>query len=380
MRFSSYRFIIWTFVLFGIGPSLGRAYTSSDYYQAGLSFYQQKDYSKAIQYLKASAQMDPQNWQAEQVLGYSYYMTGDTTEALAAFDRSLQINPGNPNLKGFADNLRAKNAVGSSPVTSATAPPPGSETAETAPAGTRKPVPPSIPVVFSSGRWANFHLGVVNASLGDMPAAASAVQSHYSPSVATASSSGLGFFGGGEAGISLDPENAIGLAVNLGIFGGYKDSGTILGNTFSDSYAPMMLAIEPLYHRFLLMGNSRIRLEAGPGLYMTSLQAGEVQNGTTVLSGSMTGFGFGGCLGAGWDIALGNFSLELFAHGRLASTSNIQGQFQDPSGNTYQVGLAMNSQNFIGTANTSYIGNGSLRWANVDYTGFDLGLGASYQY
>ncbi len=380
MRFSSYRFIIWTFFLLGTGPSPGLAYTSSDYYQAGLSFYQQKDYSKAIQYLKASVQMDPHNWQAEQVLGYSYYMTGDNAEALAAFDRSLQTNPDNPNLKGFADNVRAKSAVGSSPVTSATAPPPGSGTAEAPPVAARKPVPSSIPVVFSNGRWANFHLGVVNAGLGDMPAAVKAVQDNYSPSVATASSSGLGFFGGGEAGISLDPENAIGLAVNLGIFGGYKDSGTILGNTFSDSFAPMMLALEPLYHRFILMGNSRLRLEAGPGFYLTSLQADEVQNGATVLSGGMAGFGFGGCLGAGWDIAVGNFSLELFAHGRLASTSNIQGEFQDSSGNTYQVGLAVDSRNFMGTTNTSSIGSGGVRWANVDYTGFDLGLGASYQY
>jgi tetratricopeptide (TPR) repeat protein len=82
------------------------AATSRDYYQAGLRFYNQKQYNDAIRYFQYAVQTDPQNWQAYQGLGYSYYATGDKADAFSALDKSLSLNPNNPSVKQLADSLR----------------------------------------------------------------------------------------------------------------------------------------------------------------------------------------------------------------------------------------------------------------------------------
>jgi hypothetical protein len=360
-------------------PVFGLAYTSNDYYQAGLTLYQQKDFTKAIQYFKAAVQIDPLNWQAYQVLGNTYYQTGDNADALEAFDKSLQSHPDNPSLKTFADSLRAKAAVNSNPVTAANAPPPGSEVSPAA-ASSAPRAPMEIPLVFEKGRWANFHLGAMVASLGDMPAGADAIKKNFSSIGATASADGLGLLLGGEGGYSFDRENAVGASVEIGIFGGYKDGVSNGFNNGSDSFTPLMGDFAVKYYHFFPMGASRLRLEGGPGLYFTSLQVEQISNGVVQVSGPMSGLGFGGTLGAGWSFDVGGVAIDFFAHGRFASTSNIQGDFQDPSGNTYKLGLIMDKNNLLATQNTSFIGTNGTRWANVDYTGADAGIGIVYRY
>ncbi len=79
--------------------------TSPEYYQAGLRFYNQKKYGEAVRYFKAAIQEDPSNWQAYQLLGYSYYAQGDASDAKAAMDESLSKHPDNPGLRSFKDRL-----------------------------------------------------------------------------------------------------------------------------------------------------------------------------------------------------------------------------------------------------------------------------------
>jgi hypothetical protein len=95
----------------------------------------------------------------------------------------------------------------------------------------------------------------------------------------------------------------------------------------------------------------------------------------------MTGFGFGGSVNLSFEIYLTqDFMLSLFAEGRVASTTNIQGEFQDSNGNTEMLGLATDSQNYVGISPTTYIGPNGYKWATIDYTGGDAGIGLSIRY
>jgi tetratricopeptide (TPR) repeat protein len=106
----------WVFSLFFIAGSLWAA-TSADYYAAGIRLYQQRQYAKSIQYLKAAVQLDPQNWKAYQVMGLAYYQLGDRTNSVQMMDQSLQINPNNPGLRQFRDksNGSSTSAGGDNP-------------------------------------------------------------------------------------------------------------------------------------------------------------------------------------------------------------------------------------------------------------------------
>ncbi len=363
-------------------PSLTHAYTSNDYYQAGLNFYQQKDYTKAIQYFKTAVQMDPNNWQAYQVLGSSYYQSGDTPNALSAFDQSLQIHPDNPGLKSYTDHLHAQNVAASTAPTLATAPPLGS--APVSSVGTQTLY---VAGDFTKPKWITLHVGVAYATLGDLPGAATAFEKSY-PSTASyttsASVNNIGVLLGLEGGLALDPENAISASIDGALFGGYQDSGlstTDLTQGGTDTLSPTMIAAQLNYYHYFLMGNSRLILGLGAGVYGTMLNVDSVANGQTLISGNLNGYGFGGTLNLGWETILGgSFTLNIFAQARFATTSNIQGNETDSAGNSQQVGLATNSTGFLYYLPLSEIGNNGTRWANIDYTGGDLGIALSLRY
>ena len=79
---------------------------ADEYYQAGLDLYQKGQYEKSLQYFEAAEQLDPKYWRAYQAQGHAYFHLDRKKEALAAYDRSLALNPDNPELKGFADKIR----------------------------------------------------------------------------------------------------------------------------------------------------------------------------------------------------------------------------------------------------------------------------------
>ncbi len=320
--------------------------------------------------------MDPSNWQAYQILGYAYYKTNDRQTALAAFDQSLLLHPDNLPLKNFADQIRASLAM-PPPVTSATAPPPGSENTSSPTVKTAK----ETITVFGEGKWVNFHLAPVFATLGDLQTGADTVKKNQAVNLGTATNGNLGVLLGVEAGYSFDSHNAISLSADIGLFDGYKDQYSQGFYSGLDSFSPVMGAVEVKYSRFFAFGPNRLRVGAGPGLYVTNLQVEQAVNNNVVITGPMTGFGFGGSLNLSFEIYLTrDFMLSLFAEGRVASTTNIQGQFVDTNGNIQQEGLAMDKNNYIGTASTTYIGTNGLRWATIDYTGGDAGLGLSVRY
>ncbi len=82
------------------------AQTNADrLYQQAVAQYNAGDYRGAIKNAEAAAQADPQHWQAWQVDGNARYALGDKQGALTVYQYSLRINPNNPQLKSFVDQL-----------------------------------------------------------------------------------------------------------------------------------------------------------------------------------------------------------------------------------------------------------------------------------
>ena len=55
--------------------------------------YDQKQYSKAIEWYERALELDPKNVNARTDLGTAYYYTGRPQDALREYDKSLEINP-----------------------------------------------------------------------------------------------------------------------------------------------------------------------------------------------------------------------------------------------------------------------------------------------
>jgi tetratricopeptide (TPR) repeat protein len=111
-------------------PAAVFAATADDDYASGNQLYQQGQYDQAILSFQAAIQANPNYWQAYQVLGYCYYAQKKNLLALQAMDQSLQINPNNPKLQEFDNQVRAATpnaplAMGST-ASIVTAAPPGS--------------------------------------------------------------------------------------------------------------------------------------------------------------------------------------------------------------------------------------------------------------
>jgi len=366
--------------------------TSDEYYKAGLSLYNQGDYAKSILYLKAAAQVDPQNWQANQVLGYAHYRSGDKASALAAFDESLRVHP-NPSLQAFADKMRPAQdpglpdlgSGGLEPVTEPTAPAPSAQVEpwreRTSPSSPEKT---DGPRVFRQEKWLEVRAGAAFASLGDMGNAPQAFLDYFSGYNATAEGSQLGIAMAVLGAMALDKDNAVGLEVGTGLFNGLSQSVVESGFTLAEDYRPMMMDVELKYLRLFPMAGARLQAELGAGLYLTSLSMdaqGDSGFGSYSIEGSMMGLGFGASLGLALDFPLGqDIALGAYLKGRFATTSGIQGTFEDQFGDRYELGLAKNDAGWVSYTLTDNIGTGGIEWATIDYTGAEGGLSLTFTY
>jgi hypothetical protein len=95
--------------------------TSEVYYQWGNKLYAQGSYDTSIKYYKAAIQVDPQNWKAYQALGSCEYRLGQKDDAIRDYNQSLAINPNNPGLQNFVNQISGTPALPQAPaMTSAT--------------------------------------------------------------------------------------------------------------------------------------------------------------------------------------------------------------------------------------------------------------------
>ena len=83
------------------------AATAGDNYHNAVQAYQQGLYTQGAQYCQAALQEDPQNWRAYQVLCSCDFKLGLNSQALAAADQSLKIQPSNPPLQKFEAYLQS---------------------------------------------------------------------------------------------------------------------------------------------------------------------------------------------------------------------------------------------------------------------------------
>lgn len=77
------------------------ALTADEAYQSGSVFYQQGNWDLSLAQCREAVRLNPDHWQAYQVMGQAYYQKGDSNAALDACRISLEINANNPTLDNF---------------------------------------------------------------------------------------------------------------------------------------------------------------------------------------------------------------------------------------------------------------------------------------
>jgi tetratricopeptide (TPR) repeat protein len=81
--------------------------TAVENYNQGLTLYSQKQYERALAHFLLAADEDYNSWQSYEMAGYCYFQMMDKSEALAAFETSLEINPKNVKLVKVYRALKA---------------------------------------------------------------------------------------------------------------------------------------------------------------------------------------------------------------------------------------------------------------------------------
>jgi flagellar motor switch protein FliG len=71
------------------------------YYNAGVQFYDTGNYTDALSYFEYCVQLDQSQPALYQYLGNSYYALGRAQEAVGAFEKALELNPDDEQLRGW---------------------------------------------------------------------------------------------------------------------------------------------------------------------------------------------------------------------------------------------------------------------------------------
>jgi tetratricopeptide (TPR) repeat protein len=89
--------------------------SADQYVASGQQLLNQKNFTQAAQYYYAAIKIDPNNAAAYQGLGTCYYMGGRKQDALTFYQRSLSIQPNNPQLSQFVQSLQSQLSTASAP-------------------------------------------------------------------------------------------------------------------------------------------------------------------------------------------------------------------------------------------------------------------------
>lgn len=77
------------------------------YLDAGVSYHDDGQLEGCLQYLEYALSLDPGQWQAHQYLGSALYQLGRTAEALAHYEKLLEINP-DPELRRWVESFKSQ--------------------------------------------------------------------------------------------------------------------------------------------------------------------------------------------------------------------------------------------------------------------------------
>ncbi len=97
----------WTAFFFLLAGAAAALITAADDLLQGNQFYAQKDYQKASQSYQAAIELDPRSFLAYQGLGNCEYYLGKKSEALAAYQKALELNPQNSQLASFVERMKS---------------------------------------------------------------------------------------------------------------------------------------------------------------------------------------------------------------------------------------------------------------------------------
>jgi len=206
--------------------------------------------------------------------------------------------------------------------------------------------------------------------------------------IATMDNSGVE--GGVELGFMLDENNGIALgfrgiattAYNANI--NYQNGNSQTASDFETvSIQPYVVPLTLDYYLFLPDHDGRFFLTAGVGYYFADVTVNDnfsytnQGGGSDQYLGDLTGGNIGFQFGVGRDFELSrHLGLRLFARGRYAKITNINGTFTSADGDYDNYGLVTTPQG-IYVDSTSNIG-GNEKYATLDYTGFDVGIGLTF--
>lgn len=410
-------------------PVLSWAASAQDYRNMGQALYQKGLYAKAIGYYNQAVQADPSDWQSYQGMGDSYLALNDNVQALAAYQKSLQINPNNPAVQTEVDNLGGSSTVqDQNNFNTFSQDHPAFEQSQPTTIIRQqtiieKPRPRPQPESYNDGLapmdhakvWTQVSIGYAYSRNGDLNTSSdnwnSDINTYSWSGSAIASNDGLEL--GAELGFLISPNSGLALGVkyisisDYSLNVGFNDGpitdihSTVYGSDFDQTtLSPYVIPLTLDYYLFLPDNGGRFWLSGGAGYYFGGVHVernyqnlsptspdGTDPNQIDQYSGDLYAGGLGFQCGIGRDFALSQTtSLTIFARGRYARLTNYQGNMTDPNGNYFKGGLALESSIsgnggdpgvFVEDVN-NIGGAAGNKYAIIDFTGFDVGLALNF--
>ncbi len=370
---------------------------SSDF-QKGLTAYDLGDFQQALLYFNKAIANNPNSWQAYLVEGYCYFHLGQDIQMKLALFESLRLHPDNPELKTFMSNLPGK---GSSSTNAQVQSPPAvptlaSPTPETAKAKKIKlgdedieAAPSKTPTTgadltnanlrekWGSSSWLKITGGLGYGALGDLANAANVWNQEIAQARAqgTASFSNVGYRFVLEGGIPLDKTNSWSVQADFETGHNFEAS-LVYSSPVTQNISPQLLAFGMNYYHYFPYESGRFFLMGGV-FFGEALVNFYSDDPIETDSGVLTGNSFGFNLGFGNELKISpSTGFEISGRFRYLTISQVRNNYLVTSySNTGQVVLAADANGNLGLADTRSIGQGGLRYATVDFTGFNLNCG-----
>jgi len=372
-------FFLSVLAFWAVGTLPLRAQTKpSPIYQKGMTAYNLGDYEKALEDFTAALDENPDSWNAYQQQGYCFYHLGRRNEMTAAFNESLRLHPNNTELKAFLAGLsNAPNPptpVPSHPWKSAKA-----RTRLTTPSTTPVPTHSTLSERAETSSWLKLSGDISYGALGDLTNAANYWNQELAKFSApgNASVANWGFQFGLEGGLALDKNNALSVQTIFETGHGFQEH-LNYSSPVTESINPQLFTFGVNYYRYFPANNGRFFLTAGV-LFGEAIVDYYQDDPIETFQGPLVGNNLGFTLGAGQEWKMSStVGFELAGRFRYLNISQLQNNYFVSSGGSGKAVLAVDSLGDIGLASPQAFGQGSLRYATMDFTGFDLGFSFNF--
>jgi tetratricopeptide (TPR) repeat protein len=377
--------------------------TAPEYFSMATQFYNAKDYQGAYFAFEAGLKVNPASAAGYQGLGNCLYSMGRQSEAMEAYQKSLELDPKNDKLAAFVKTFKPLDSITQETDktrvtvadTEALSAGTASEPVKTAMGASR----PEVRVAIDKMTWAKAYVGYDYALLADFKGGLTSLtlQAEANPNspnatsapVATTSSSSI--LVGAEFGIQVDPGNGFSLSVENAWTEnqGFSNGISIVGDPnqiFQASFQPQLFDISLNYYAYLARGKGeRTYLQFGGGFYQATVGFSGWDPNLSVPneSGTFSDSTFGGTVGVGETLALGDtFALDIFIKARIAAFNQLSASQINNGGTTTNgpYGIAINqTTGSMGVMTSNSINNG-YRNVTLDYSGLDGSLAFDFYF